>query len=1340
MQPRIELYISGYTYDSNQPIGGMVDLHGDEEINLTYAVANVRNVSEKKSSYSQSFICPGSKSNNLLFKNIFEIGIDSQYDPRKKALAWLYVDSQMVMEGVLQLTKIDLDDEHKVQYEVVLYGTNADLFEKIDGKFLTDLNWSGLNHTFNYTNIVNSWQTNGDYYYPLIDYGNGFSLADLQGNGVNSGRGVMPEQLYPAIKEKFIFDCILSAAGYSYNNNNSLPDVSNWEYMYVPYNSTEDLAQSDLFVTNRQFRSQITSGYTITPISISQNNFYTPNYDDDSTPPNFDNGGLFDTSTYKYSGDVYSYQSFSTQLEIGFSGLVCNTYIIYHRSTITTPSNWLGFGANVCWVTHFPGFNSQGAGVNNLVHYTGNPLNHNTYFMQDTTPIWNGNPANPTLYPVQPGEQIWANYLFVISSAYTTPGIFSVYSANTFFENTVYPNRVVGGNIDYNFFVPGNVRQTDFIKSVMTRFNLYMEPDKNYQNNLVLRSRDQYYSSGTIKDWTSKLDVSQRIEKQLLSEQQSRILRFKYKEDNDYLNDHYQTSKNRTYGDYINEFDNDFVVGETAVEVIQSPTPLWSVDGSEFIIPRIGKRDANGAWSQTNFNMRSLQINENKVVKLNTQIFKFSGQTFDYYPYMGHLNHGLTGNTDLNFGQVQYMYYPLDTLTPNDLIGTYWQNYLAEINDKDSYLLTAYFYLTPADIALLKLNDSIYVEGITRDGGAYYKINQVEYSPTSNRPSRVELIKSLNQFVPPRLRFTGITTTFPNIHLTNLRNSIVIGNGVNYSNRSILAGTDNGISSNSPNTFVNGTNNRIGSYAPGNTILGGTNNIIEGGTGNTILGGTGIIITGGTDTTYVQNLTVTSAITIGTTVITASGITALNLWSAGTGSKSIISSNSNNSSSGSYSLVTGYANFNTGTCSTVIGGYSNVNNSQFASILGGQFNTAQTTLPVTIYDVSTSCMSVIGGKSNYASGAYSSVLGGNNNFAKGKFSSVIGGMSNTVKTSGSTVVGGYSNYTNQACNSTVIGGKGNSFTVINSGQEFNSAYSTIVGGTFNFVSSGISSSVVGGSGNIVGHSGLTYASPYSVISGGKNNWVAGRATSIMGGAGNQVAGNYSAVVGGILNTARTTNIGVGMYSAIMGGSQNVTSSRRTFMGAGALNTISNNSDYSSIVGGIYHMIGGLGNGDRSTIFGGASGSIASSFGSIIGGNSNSISTNSPYSAIFGGSGNSISAKFSSIISATGVTATKDFTVHVPNILIQKSHLIYWGTANTYTNDATAGLATLVGGTATVNTSKVTAGSYIFLTNQKNGGTVGALYISARTAGTSFTITSTSGTDTSLVAWFIVEPT
>lgn len=71
--------------------------------------------------------------------------------------------------------------------------------------------------------------------------------------------------------------------------------------------------------------------------------------------------------------------------------------------------------------------------------------------------------------------------------------------------------------------------------------------------------------------------------------------------------------------------------------------------------------------------------------------------------------------------------------------------------------------------------------------------------------------------------------------------------------------------------------------------------------------------------------------------------------------------------------------------------------------------------------------------------------------------------------------------------------------------------------------------------------------------------------------------------------------------------------------------------------------------------------------------------------------------------------------------------------------ARMGTAVLVGGTVTVTTTAIAAGSVVLLTTQVPGGTVGAPYVSARTAGTSFVITSTSGTDTSTVGWRVLDP-
>lgn len=72
-------------------------------------------------------------------------------------------------------------------------------------------------------------------------------------------------------------------------------------------------------------------------------------------------------------------------------------------------------------------------------------------------------------------------------------------------------------------------------------------------------------------------------------------------------------------------------------------------------------------------------------------------------------------------------------------------------------------------------------------------------------------------------------------------------------------------------------------------------------------------------------------------------------------------------------------------------------------------------------------------------------------------------------------------------------------------------------------------------------------------------------------------------------------------------------------------------------------------------------------------------------------------------------------------------------------NAYQGTATLISGVVTVANSVVNSSSRIFVTAQEVSGTPGALYISARSSGTSFTISSTSGSDNSMVAYFITQP-
>lgn len=99
------------------------------------------------------------------------------------------------------------------------------------------------------------------------------------------------------------------------------------------------------------------------------------------------------------------------------------------------------------------------------------------------------------------------------------------------------------------------------------------------------------------------------------------------------------------------------------------------------------------------------------------------------------------------------------------------------------------------------------------------------------------------------------------------------------------------------------------------------------------------------------------------------------------------------------------------------------------------------------------------------------------------------------------------------------------------------------------------------------------------------------------------------------------------------------------------------------------------------------------------------------------------------------TLTGDVNSSTGNVLVStlgKGLQIKTGT------NSKLGTTVLVGGAATVSNTSVTANSRIFLTSQTDGGTVGFLRVSTKTAGTSFVITSSSALDISTVAWVIFE--
>ena len=241
------------------------------------------------------------------------------------------------------------------------------------------------------------------------------------------------------------------------------------------------------------------------------------------------------------------------------------------------------------------------------------------------------------------------------------------------------------------------------------------------------------------------------------------------------------------------------------------------------------------------------------------------------------------------------------------------------------------------------------------------------------------------------------------------------------------------------------------------------------------------------------------------------------------------------------------------------------------------------------------------------------------------------------------------------------------------------------------------------------------------VTTGRYNTAIGRNannTGIGSGDGNTVIGAYAAAVGGATN-----NTVVGRSSSTATAGNNC-----IFLGAGAASTNGNDGQFN---------LGGDSLPIREVWIG--EGFENASALSVAVGNTRSTGTNvaGQNLTIRAGAGTGTGGGGKLIFQTSPVAQVDRLTVsNAGNIEI---NTLGAGLQVKEGSNAKMGTSTLVAGTVTVSTTAVTATSRIFLTSQADGGTVGFQRVSARTAATSFTITSSSGTDTSTIAWFIVEP-
>ena len=841
---RSELYINNIRVELNQEV----------QASITYQIADIRMPDKRQGSFSKTVSLPGSPTINNLFTSIFDLNTSVQtsgvinfapdFNPNLKASFVLLVEGIEQFRGYMKLQNITRiqDQLQQVMYEVNLFGDVASIFGVIGDAKLSALDLSAYDHTYNKATQIATWNTaniNGaGYCYPMINYG---------GMGVSSWD---VNDFFPAIYVKTYIDEIFDAAGYSYTS--TFFSSSYFKHLIVPF-AGDKLTISALTAYQRTFRantSALTSGVAVT--------IYNPIVYNAET---LDPLNQFNTSTGKFTTAQRGYYSFYAS---GVSTFDAITTVTQNPLAVYFFANILVYRAAVCINTYSIGYSLP---FSNTTVPSGTVLKTFTY--QGWTPT----------FVCEVGDVVQVEIRQTFNPLYGTVG--QTISANSVFLNQISNTAIVDGSpLTINDTLPIDIKQSDFLMSIIRMFNLFVETDKNDSNNLIIDTYDSFYGAGTTQDWSKLLDVSKPVIITPMGALDARRYTVKYTQDTDFWNKKYFDSYGKTYGEYNLDITNDFLKNENKNEVIFAPTPSIGTTAVDRIIPEIYQLDSTGLQTKLRSKLRILYYAgaKNTVNGFTYTSYVTGSSSEIYYPYASHIDDAITPTTDLLFGGPNEIYYVnpygQTSYTNNNLFNQYHKLFIDEITDVNSKIVTAFFRLQPLDILTLSFRNKIYIDG------QYYRLNKViDYNPLVDGVTKCELLKIKNgvPFVQTTRELTF--TSGEKLGIDKAPSAPVnVGRGdIAASTNNVTAGRDNYISPSARYTLVNGSNNFVGNDAASINISASSGVSVLGGLTNVTVINTNDIVIRESNITYINGVRMSGSDNI-YTASASQTISALGTW------------------------------------------------------------------------------------------------------------------------------------------------------------------------------------------------------------------------------------------------------------------------------------------------------------------------------------------------------------------------------------------------------------------------------------------------------------------------------
>jgi hypothetical protein len=743
---------------------GYLDVKDGTAFPLNFSIGDIRDISKRTGSFSKTITLVGNSNNNNLLNHYYDINIQAgTFNINTITNCDVLQNGIPVMiNATLQLINIKKTQvtgayEQMVEYEALIKENRGTFFSDISNKYLTDLDFSDLDHFVDATEVINSFDnTVADGYKYVMPF--------------NIDNTYQFNWFKPAIYAQTYFDRIFATSGYSYTWD-GLADA-NFDKLLIPYNGDQNIvdwtdykvvAEKAAFSELKTQTILATAGWTaLTQLPMEARDLTT------GWSETLDAQNLFNTTNGQYttpqwvgvgSGESYIYEvSMAGELFLNFNTSVrlypdgTAAYRVFLRVKVQ------GFGNVKCYLPDLI--------YDDDVNYFATPtvtslgtFNHVFTFNATTDGLGGGGIDFNDIQIMQIGVDV-VNTFSVSGDVYntfvywepqtgTTPQTPNIDLNITNFDVTIRPSDNIplnSGITTMNTFVPDKIKQSDFIKSIFLMYNLYATADPNNENNLILLHRDEYYDSGKAVDWTNLLMKDKEQSVIFIPELNNKKLRLTHKADTDSPNKVYTDVTREIYGQVEVTFENEYVKGIDVKETIFSPTPVQPTVFGAFL-PLL-----NGAAPKTNirilFDNGELTAQDVNILSGYDTVTATGGA----YPYLSHFGgvDPLNPTFDINFAECQYYYYQVAQNTNNNLYNIYWRRTVAQING--GKLLTAYFYLRENDIQLMELNDKIRIDN------SWWSINKViDYNANNLQPTKVELISLETEIDLPTF-YSGTTT------------------------------------------------------------------------------------------------------------------------------------------------------------------------------------------------------------------------------------------------------------------------------------------------------------------------------------------------------------------------------------------------------------------------------------------------------------------------------------------------------------------------------------------------------------------------------------------------------